>query len=76
MTTEETKTEEKPKMAGPIQPEHAKTLAKLSILFNDLSTQMRIADTYEDVRKAVEETDKAMAELSKDFDALEEVLKP
>ena len=61
---------------GKISEKHATTLAKLSILFSDLATDIRIADTYEDVKKAVEITDKGMMELQTEFDDLEEVLRP
>jgi hypothetical protein len=72
---EETVEKPKPEMTGVISEAHAKTLAKLSIIFNDLSTDLRIADTYEDIKKTVQKSDVAMAELAKEFDELEVVLK-
>jgi len=69
--TEQPKTE----VTGVISEKHAKTLAKLSIIFNDLSTNLRIADTYEDIKKYVQESDTAMAELSTEFDEMETVLR-
>ena len=65
----------KPEMTGVISEKHAKTLAKLSIIFNDLSTNLRIADTYEDIKNSVQVSDTAMAELAAEFDELEVVLK-
>lgn len=59
-----------------LRENHAKTLAKLSILFANLSSDIRIADTYQDVKDAVLKTDEEMNSLSKEFDELEECLKP
>jgi len=76
-TTQETPVE-KPKvnMSDKLDPKHERTLSKLSILFANLSTDIRIADTYQDVKDAVLKCDQEMETLSADFDELEECLKP